>query len=121
MLLHREKLADKVFENVVKKLEEYRSGEAYGRWLTNAAKSVKESYPDESATAFISPKDEKYAAEIEKCSGFDVQLKPTILLGGITICLNDRNIVLDSTFDTAVEEERQRFCRNSDFAAAQEQ
>lgn len=121
VLLHREKLADKVFENVAKKLEEYRSGEAYGSWLTNAAKSVKESYPDESATAFISPKDEKYAAEIEKCSGFDVQLKPTILLGGITICLNDRNIVLDSTFDTAVEDERQRFCRNSDFAAAQEQ
>lgn len=121
VLLHREELADRLFDNVAKKLEAYRSSEDYGKWLIKTVKSVRERYPDDKATVFISPDDEKYAAEIKSCSGFDVQFKPTVLLGGVTVCLNDRNIVLDSTFDTAVEEERQRFCRNSDLAAVQEQ
>ena len=116
ILLHRKALAEKVFDNVQSKLEQFRNSEKYQQHLINLVKSAMNRNPDEKGTVFIGKADEKYKASLEKTSGLQVKIKPTILLGGLIVSFEDLNIMLDCTFDSAVAEEKENFCKNSELA-----
>ena len=120
VLLHRSGLSDKVFESVKRKLADFRSGGGYAGWLESAVNAAKRRYPGESAEIDLALCDEKYAGALKKASGFEVRLSPSILLGGVSIRFDEINVVLDCTFDSAVEEERESFCRTAGLAVGQE-
>lgn len=120
ILLHRCQLADKVFENVEERLAQYRMSGEYEQWLLSAAVKAKSSYSGESGTFYVSPTDMKYGDKIKNSTGFDVQPEATILLGGIMLRLENINVLLDGTFDSAVEEEKRKFCRTAGLSAEQE-
>lgn len=120
VLLHREEISDKVFKNVKKRLDDFRNSGDYGAWLERAVKAAKERYPQQSGVIILAPADEKYAAALKRVSGFEAELDPSVLLGGVSVRFENINVVIDCTFDSALEEESERFCRTADLAVGQE-
>lgn len=120
VLLHREQLVDRVFESVKKKLDEYRNTDSYGNWLIKTALEAKELYKNENGKIQLSNADSKYADLLKEITGFEVELLHTIVLGGIMINFESINVVLDSTFDAAIEDERQNFCLTAELAVGQD-
>lgn len=120
ILLHRGELSDKVFRNVKKRLEDFRNSGGYGAWLERAVKDAKERYPEQSGVVILAPADEKYAAALKRISGFEYELEPSVLLGGVSIRFENINVVIDCTFDSALEEESESFCRTAGLAVGQE-
>lgn len=116
VLLHRQQIADKVFENVQNTLDEFRNSENYKDYLLKLVKSCTEKFPDNKGVVIIGKTDEKYKDMLEKASGLEVQIKPTITLGGLMVSFADINVMLDCTFDSALEEEKENFCNTCQLA-----
>ena len=112
ILVHREKLADSVFEGVAKRLAEFRKGSGYKDWLLASVKAACKDYPGEKAVVFVSGEDAAFRTELEAL-GVSVETDNTIKLGGASISLPDRRLMLDCTLDTLFERERADFCRTS--------
>ncbi len=119
ILTHREEVADRVFENVRRRVEQFSAGPGYTDWLKKAAAAAAGKYPDRRATVYLRGSDEKLSDEIKSATGFDVKTSGAIRLGGAMIRFEGINAELDLTFDSAVERERQDFCRNSQTAASE--
>lgn len=116
ILLHRQQLSDKIFANVEKRLSDFRNSDKYEDYLLKLVKSSAEKFPDEKGFVFIGKADEKYKEMLEKASGFNVEIKPSITLGGLIVVFSGINVVLDSSFDSALEEEKENFCNTSQLA-----
>lgn len=113
ILVYREQLADKVFENVLAKLREFRESGEYKTWLLKSVSAVCEKYPGEKAVAAVSPKDNRFKSELEAL-GAEIEEDPSIMLGGAGVSLPGRGIMFDCTFDSLVERERADFTRTAD-------
>lgn len=120
ILSYRGELADRVFENVKKQLAQFRNGENYGQWLKNAVAAAKERYPGEQGVIILAPADEKYAKELKDAFGFECETQPSVLLGGVSVRFENINVVIDCTFDSALEEESKSFCRTAGLAVGQQ-
>ncbi|WP_124100826.1 V-type ATP synthase subunit E [Ruminococcus sp. Marseille-P6503] len=120
ILLHREELSGRVFENVKKRLEDFRNSGGYSVWLERAVMTAREQYPEQTGVIILSPADEKYAAKLKSVSGFEAEADPSILLGGVSVRFDNINVVIDCTFDSALEEESESFCRTAGLAVGQE-
>ena len=120
ILSYRGELADRVFENVKKQLAQFRNGENYGQWLKNAVAAAKERYPGEQGVMILAPADEKYAKELKDAFGFECETQPSVLLGGVSVRFENINVVIDCTFDSALEEESKSFCRTAGLAVGQQ-
>ncbi len=120
ILSYRGELADRVFENVKKQLAQFRSSENYGGWLKNAVAAAKERYPGEQGVIILAPADEKYAKELKDAFGFECETQPSVLLGGVSVRFENINVVIDCTFDSALEEESKSFCRTAGLAVGQQ-
>lgn len=116
VLLHRKQLVSKVFDNVSKKLEDFKNSEKYEEYLKASIKSCKEQFPDEKGIVYVGKADEKYKDTLAKLSGFEVEIRPTVLLGGLIVSYPEINVMLDHTFDSALEQEREDFCNVSELA-----
>lgn len=116
ILLHRKKLSEKVFDAVQSKLEQFRNSSDYESYLIDLVKSAVNKYPNEKGTVYIGKADEKFKTSLEKASGLQVNIKPAVMLGGLIVSFADINIMLDCTFDSAVTQEKEDFCNNSELA-----
>ncbi len=120
ILLHREELVDTVFENIKAKLKQYHDSNDYGASLVKVALEAKKRYPDEKGKVIMSFNDKQYADVISQNTGYEVEFANDILLGGITVFYEDINVILDSTYDSAIKDERQNFCRTANLAVVQD-
>jgi vacuolar-type H+-ATPase subunit E/Vma4 len=117
VLIKREQLADSVFEDVKRRLSEFRSGGSYGKWLKDTVAACTEKYPDSKAEVCLSPADMKYKDSLESASVIVTEDR-SILLGGVNVRFADHSIVLDCTFDSMLEQERASFCNNTELTSA---
>lgn len=110
VLIRREQLADSVFEDVRRRLSEFRAGNDYVQWIKKTVDSCKAKYPDSKASVYLSPADMSLADKI----GVNAVEDSSIVQGGVSVRFENEGIVLDCTFDSMLERERADFCNNKE-------
>lgn len=110
-LKYRNELVKKIFEAVETKIIEFTQSEKYEGFLIKQL----ENENTEGAVVKISERDMKFRESLEKTSGCTVEADSDIELGGITLLFEKKGIVIDKTFDNALEEHRQSFSSKYSF------
>ncbi len=105
-LKHREELSQKIFKDVEVKIAEFASSDNYECYLK---KLIDEETLSENSVIVLSPKDEKLGEKFKTEYGYEVKLDDSIILGGLSIIDSSQGIIIDKTFDNALEEQRKNF------------
>ncbi len=110
----RNGLVKKMFEAVEEKIVDFVNSNKYEDFLIKqlGGEDLK------GAIIRISEQDEKYIKTLREHSGCVVQIAEDIKLGGIALLYEDRGVIIDKTFDIALEEHRQNFFMNYSFKNA---
>ena len=107
----RSGLIKKMFDAVEEKIINFVNSDKYEEFLLKQIKSE----DIENAIIKISEKDEKYIKTLSEHSGCVVQTDSAIVLGGVMLLFEDKGIIIDKTFDNALEEHKQNFFLNYSF------
>jgi vacuolar-type H+-ATPase subunit E/Vma4 len=116
ILKHREDLTEKLFADVVKKLDELRSQKDYPDILVKKLALINIEGGTEIA---LSPDDMKYADLLKKSlKADDVAFVPdnSIKYGGFSVFNKRGGTIIDKTFDGAIDEQRVLFTNRNIFA-----
>lgn len=114
LMKKRRELADKVFNEAVEQIKNFTLSKDYADYLNKKAKALAaDSYS--SVVFYVAKKDEKLLPAICKAYGkeCDGQVDPDISVGGLRMECADKGIVVDETFDTGIDEQRDWFYTNS--------
>lgn len=111
-LRHREELSGKIFGDIEKKLAEFVSSEKYGDYLFRIAEGENLSGSGEIA---VSPRDKAYGEKLGEKYGCEVKLDNSIELGGLMIIDKEQGMIIDKTFDSALEEQKKAFSSRYSF------
>lgn len=114
-LRHREELSGRIFGDIEKKLAEFTSSEKYGDYLFRIAEGEKLS----GGEIAVSPRDKSYGEKLGEKYGCEVKLDDSIELGGLMIIDKEQGMIIDKTFDSALEEQKKAFSSRYSFKAAQ--
>ena len=102
-------LKAKLFEDVEKELKAYRQSEAYKKYLICQIEKAVRFAKDEELRIYIDVNDEYMKDELEKQCGVKLLVSDSSFKGGIRAELPKRNILIDNTFETRLEEEKEKF------------
>ena len=116
VLKHREELSDKIFGGIEKKLAEFAASEKYGDYLFSIAEGENLSGRGEIA---VSPRDKAYGEKLGEKYGCEVKLDDSIELGGLMIIDKEQGMIIDKTFDSAIEEQKKAFSSRYSFKTSQ--
>lgn len=105
----QDELKGKLFADVEKRLEEYRAGEAYKAYLVRLIKKAVRFARGEELHIYIDMEDEHLKDELEQCCEVTLLVSDHAFKGGIRAELPKRNILIDNTFETKLEEEKEKF------------
>lgn len=112
LLRRREAIADEVFGEVKKRLENYRATPEYKESLLSDAAKVAEVLMDKDGAAIlISAADCAYAAELESVSGLPVKTDGSVKIGGL--CGVSAELECDCTLDAGLAAARADFVKES--------
>lgn len=111
-LRHREELSGRIFRGVEEKITGFRTSGKYGEYLTGIISAQKLS---ENAVIAVSPEDEKYSKALSDKSGHEVITDDSIELGGLMIIDREQGLIIDRTFDSALEEQKKTFSSRYSF------
>lgn len=106
LLSHREALVEKIFDNIRKRLVQFRQSEDYPAYLQKQLRDVKLSAD---SIIYLAPADMQYADLLKGSSGAQVCEDDSIQLGGLSITAKDSKSIMDKTLDTAFDEQRKAF------------
>ena len=106
LLSHREALVEKIFDNIRKRLVQFRQSEDYPAYLQKQLRDVKLS---SDGIIYLAPADMQYADLLKGSSGAQVCEDDSIQLGGLSITAKDSKCIMDKTLDTAFDEQRKAF------------
>lgn len=117
ILAKREELTEKIFDNVVIKLSEFRKTDEYLRHLINV---VREQNPEIGVKICLMPSDMGFADKIKEASGTLCEFTEdkTIRIGGIIFYYESGGYVIDKTLDNAFEAQRASFHKKNYFGEA---
>lgn len=116
VLRRRTELTDSVFEAVKERIKEYRKTVSYADGLVRALLLLNVSGK---AEIRLAPEDMKYADALSKAvRSEDVTFvgDSSITLGGFSVYIPEKSIIIDKTFDMALEEQRKAFVGRNAFA-----
>lgn len=116
VLLHREKLTDTLFEDVKKRIADYRKTPDY---IKKLEKMLADAKIDTAAEIMLAPEDMGLADRLAKQLSADnavFKADANIRLGGLAVFFKEKGIVIDKTFDLALEEQRSEFTASNAFA-----
>lgn len=111
VLTQRNVYVKRIFESVEEKIINFVNSDKYEDYLISQLKDVKL----DGAVVKISENDRKYMKSLCENSGCSVQVDEDIKLGGIAIYFEEKGIIIDKTFDNALEEQKQSFYTNYSF------
>lgn len=109
VLLRREEIIDRVFENVRAKLEAFGSTPEYEELMIKRAREASELYPDKQGEIRISPKDSALKEKLALGGKFTVSETNSIVSGGLMVVYAEDNLALDFTFDNELANSRKGF------------
>lgn len=113
-LRHREMLSQTIFKDVEEKLVSFSESEKYEDYLENLLSKEKIS---ENAVIVLSSKDEKYSDNLKKKYSNEIKFDDSIEIGGLLIIDSEQGLIIDKTFDSALEEQKKSFSSKYSFSA----
>lgn len=112
LMLKREALTAKLFQEVEHKLHVFVASEEYVAYLQEQVLAL--ALDDEAVVFYIRKEDEKYGNDIFQLhDNVQVKIDPNIKIGGFRMENEQAGIVVDETFDSRLEDEKKWFYANS--------
>ena len=105
---HQE-LEEKLFAEVEEMLRAFLSSPQYADWLEDKVKKALDAAQEDPLEIYLSPGDKDLAEEIERRTGIRPQISQNSFLGGIRAVIPEKNILIDYTFNTLLEAEKENF------------
>lgn len=112
-MLHQKRILDeckrtwreKLLKEVKALLEEYQRTEGYWEYLAAKIKMSMEVAGEEEAIIYINPSDAEKKEELERQTGASLTVSKIDFGGGIRAVIRSRNILIDESFVTKLEQE----------------
>ena len=105
----QQKLKESIFAEVEELLDDFSKKPEYTDWLGDKIKKSLEIAENDSVQIYLTAKDSAKAEELTKRTGITPLISETDFLGGIRAVIPEKNILIDNTFLTAFENEKERF------------
>ena len=105
----QQKLKESIFAEVEELLDDFSKKPEYTDWLEDKIKQSLEIAENDSVQICLTAKDSAKAEELTKRTGITPLISETDFLGGIRAVIPEKNILIDNTFLTAFENEKERF------------
>lgn len=105
----QQKLKESIFAEVEDMLGAFSKKPEYIDWLEDKVKQSLEIAENDSVQIYLTKKDSEKAEELAKRTGITPLISETDFLGGIRAVIPEKNILIDNTFLTALESEKERF------------
>lgn len=105
----QQKLKESIFAEVEDMLGAFSKKPEYIDWLEDKVKQSLEIAENDSVQIYLTKKDSEKAEELAKRTGITPLISETDFLGGIRAVIPEKNILIDNTFLTAFESEKERF------------
>lgn len=96
---------EKLCEKVKDRLKKYQQTEDYQKYLIAKIKMAKEVAGKEEVTVYINPSDEAKKEILEQETGVELTVSAMEFGGGIRAVIRSRNILIDESFMTKLEQE----------------
>ena len=90
-------------------LRAFLSSPQYADWLEDKVKKALDAAQEDPLEIYLSPGDKDLAEEIERRTGIRPQISQNSFLGGIRAVIPEKNILIDYTFNTLLEAEKENF------------
>ena len=105
-------LKDKLFEEVKQLLDVYMTTPEYDQLLINQIIKAKQYARDEIITIYIDPKDSQKLNNLVEATKTTITISEYPFYGGTRAVIPGRNILIDNSFKTKLEEEKEKFSFN---------
>lgn len=111
IFMYRNSLADKIFDEVSENLVEFAKSDKYLDFIIRKINDSLDVFPCETAKLLVSKKDLELSEKIkEKVSAItDVVVDKKNVLGGFILMNEEAGLLIDQTFKTLIEDEKQKF------------
>ena len=116
VLTHRSEMMQKVFDTVCKNLSEFCGSDKYPDELKARLDKIAQQTQGKKCTAYFARRDMELGTQLCEGTSFTPQQSQSITLGGVTVICEETGIAYDSSFDTALEQEKQNFLKASGLA-----
>lgn len=105
----QKELKIKLFEEVKVLLLEYRKSDEYVEYICRKIREAAVFANGDGVVIYITPSDEDKKAVLESKTGMTITVSEYEFMGGVRAVIQNRNILIDHSFQTAIEAEYQRF------------
>ena len=105
----QQELREKIFIDLQAKLEIFRKSSDYPQWLKEKIKEAQNIADSDAIQNYLSKIDENLKESIEAETGISIQLSEEPFMGGMRAVIPAKNILIDQTFLTMFESEKEEF------------
>ena len=105
----QQELREKIFIDLQAKLEIFRKSSDYPKWLEEKIKEAQNIADSDEIQIYLSKIDENLKESIEAETGISIQLSEEPFMGGMRAVIPAKNILIDQTFLTMIESEKEEF------------
>lgn len=105
----QKELKIKLFEEVKGLLLEYRKSDDYVEYICRKIREAAVFANGDGVVIYITPSDEDKKAVLESKTGMTITVSEYEFMGGVRAVIQNRNILIDHSFQTAIEAEYQKF------------
>lgn len=105
----QQELREKIFIDLQAKLEIFRKSSDYPKWLEEKIKEAQNIADSDEIQIYLSKIDENLKESIEAETGISIQLSEEPFMGGMRAAIPAKNILIDQTFLTMFESEKEEF------------
>ena len=105
----QQELQEKLFDEVEEMLQTFLATPQYEDWLEEKIKKALEAAGEDQVEIYLSSGDQSLAEEMEKRTGIRPLISQTSFIGGIRAVIPDKNILIDYTLLTMLENEKENF------------
>ena len=117
LFIMRKNMTDKIFNKAADKLNEYTNTKDYFDKLLQSAEKINEVFCGNDCIVYISKKDSDKIEKIKSVflnTNIEILIDNKIELGGLRAFCKSKGIILDDTFDSKLNDQKEWFIENSD-------
>lgn len=121
LLLYRNQISDKVFQNVKKQLSDFAQSDDYPTYLTDSIRDCLQNQSMQDVKILVRQEDISLLQENEFTQQFAVEQDSSIQLGGFILLDKSAGTMIDQSFDSKLDELFSYFIQTSGLMINQEQ
>lgn len=102
-------LKDRLFTEVRQKMADFKKTDGYQTYLKTKIQEAVSFASGDTIRLYLDPSDAEYQEQLEKELSVSLLLSETPFTGGIRAVIPEKNILIDNSFDTLINEEQESF------------